>query len=95
MPDEPDPKKKLTPEEIYQALKPLHDALVADVENTQRIYDAVEKDLGRIAREHFPGMSDYWQAEQFRELADLISRTASDFCVQLSNVDYHAIQSKG
>ena len=33
-------------------------------ETNQRVYDAVEKQLGRIAREHFPGMADYWQAEQ-------------------------------
>lgn len=88
-----DPKKKLTPEEIYLRLKPLHDAMMESAELNQRVYDAVEKELGRITREFYPGMKDYWQAEQFRKLADKISIHACQFCIELSDIDYAAEKS--
>jgi hypothetical protein len=95
MPDEPDSENKLSPEQIYWELKPGFEDMIDSVAINQKVYEAAEKELGRIAREHFPGMKNYWQAKQFQDLANLLSRTAADFCLKLSDLDYAASQTKG
>jgi hypothetical protein len=59
----------------------------------QRVYEAVEKELGRIAREFFPGMNAGWEAEQFRALQKEISILSSRYCQKLSELDHQAQQS--
>lgn len=94
MPDEPDSENKPSPEQIYWELKPLHDEMEESVATNQKVYEAVEKALGRIAREHYPGMNNCWQAKQFQDLTELLSRTAGNFCLKLSDLDYAASQTK-
>ena len=53
------------------------------------LFEATEKVLGRIVREFYSHLGN-WPAEQLRELKTVISRLACDFCIQVSDVDYHA-----
>ena len=59
----------------------------------QRVYDAVEKELGRIAREHYPGMNTYWQGEQLRGLQKEISFLATLYWQELAKLDSQACKS--
>jgi hypothetical protein len=72
-------------ERLYWKLKPLMEGLEDQVACNQRVYDAVEKALGKIALEHYPNLKN-WQPEQLRRLADRISRHARDFCVELDGM---------
>src|SRR5437867_1964852 len=74
------------PEKILWELKPLFDELMDDADRNQRVFEAAERALGRIAREHYPHMGN-WPGEQLRELNEIISRTACRFCIDVSNVD--------
>ena len=83
------PDKPLTPKEILEKLEPLYAAAIASEKLNQRVCDAVETELGRIAVDHYPGMKN-WEPEHLRKLADIISQHACEFCIQVSDVDYEA-----
>lgn len=95
MPNEPDPEKKRSAEEMLWDMMPAAEAAMDSVALNQCVYEAVEKELGRITREFYPGMNTYWQAEQFRALADKISRHAMNFCIEISDIDHAAEKSQG
>jgi hypothetical protein len=59
----------------------------------QRVKEATEQVLGRIAREFYPGMTTGWQAEQFRKLQEHISFLATLHWEELASLDYAAKQS--
>ncbi len=86
-------QEPLDPERILWDMKPEYEAAMDGIELNQRVCEAVTKELGRIAREHYPGMKD-WQSEQLRALADRISRHASQFCIEVSDLDYAAEQAE-
>jgi len=92
MPDDIPPERK-SPEQCFWDLKPDAEQVEATIDLNQRVFEAVQKELGRIALEAYPGMKTYWQAEQLRKLADRISRHASQFCIEVSDLDYAAEQS--
>jgi len=92
MPEDIPPEKKSS-EQIHWDLKPEFDEVQSAVGLNQRVFEAVQKELGRIAREAYPGMQTYWQAKQLRGLAERISRHASDFSIEISDLDYAAEQS--
>ncbi len=79
--------------ETVEHLESLRSQLLDSAALNQRVNDAVEKELGRIAREFYPGMNTCWQAEQFRELQKEISFLASLYWQKLSSLDYQAKQS--
>ena len=89
----PEENKKPSLEESLEKLESLREQMLDSAAVNQRVYDAVEKELGRIAREFFPGMNTYWQAEQFRELQNEISFLSSLYWQKLSSLDYQAKQS--
>lgn len=79
-----DEKKPL--EEVLLELTALKNAMEDQVARNQRVYDAAESALGRIAREHYPEMKN-WDSEQLRKLADVISRAAQNFWSDLDSID--------
>jgi hypothetical protein len=89
----PEDNKKPSLEESLEKLESLREQMLDSAAVNQRVYDAVEKELGHIAREFFPGMNTYWQAEQFRELQNEISFLSSLYWQKLSSLDYQAKQS--
>ena len=90
----PEENKKLSLEESLEKLESLREQMLDSAAVNQRVYEAAEKELGRIAREFFPGMNTYWQAEQFRELQNEISFLSSLYWQKLSSLDYQARQSQ-
>jgi hypothetical protein len=90
----PKEDEKLSLEESLEKLESLREQILDSAAVNQRVYDAVEKELGRIAREFFPGMNTCWQAEQFRELQNEISFLSSLYWQKLSSLDYQAKQSQ-
>jgi len=80
------------PEELLRELEPLMEAALDEDALQRRIYDDVDKALGRIARDHFPHLGA-WPAEQLRRLADRISRAACTFAGDLVGFDFAAQQA--
>jgi hypothetical protein len=93
MPGMPKENEKTSLEESLEKLESLHEQMLDSAAVNQRVYEAVEKELGRIAREFFPGMNTYWQSEQFRELQNEISFLSSLYWQKLSSLEYQAKQS--
>jgi len=79
--------------ETFEHLESLRRQVLESAALNQLVNDAVEKELGRIARDFYPGMNTCWQAEQFRELQNEISLLASRYWQKLSSLDYRAKQS--
>lgn len=73
-------------ERLYLKLKPVMEELEDQVACNQRVYEAVDKALGKIALEHYPNLKN-WQPEQLRRLADRISRQSCDFCLELDGMN--------
>ncbi len=88
MPDTLEPE-----EQKLWELQAAHGEAVDDVARNQRVYEAAEAFLGRIAREHYPGLGN-WNAEQLRKLADRISRHAANFAIELSDLDFKGQQEE-
>jgi hypothetical protein len=90
----PEENKKPSLAESLEKLESLHGQMLDDAAVNQRVYEAMEKELGRIAREFFPGMNTCWEAEQFRGLRKEISILSSRYCQKLSELDHQAKQSR-
>jgi hypothetical protein len=73
-------------EQLLRKLEAAHDVAADEIALNQRVYEITVKALGRIACEHYPAMAD-WQPEQLRALADKISRHASNYCLELCNLN--------
>lgn len=73
-------------EQAFWELTATAETAMDEVALNDRVYKAIEEALGRIARDFYPGLPN-WHAEQLRELANRISIHASQFAVQLSNLD--------
>jgi hypothetical protein len=80
MPQEPEPN-----EEQLAELTESYEIACDDLALNDRVYKAVETALGRIAREHYPGLGN-WEPENLRELANRISQHASRFALDLANL---------
>ena len=76
----------MTEEEMWE-FDAAHDAAMDETALNDRVFNAVEHALGRIAREHYPAVGN-WYPEQLRKLADEISRVALRFSTDLSNLDF-------
>ncbi|MHB1310188.1 MAG: hypothetical protein ACYC23_24230, partial [Limisphaerales bacterium] len=75
--DTPDPLDSLLDE-----LTASSDAALDEEAANQHVFNAVQKALGAIAREHYPGLRN-WEPNQLRQLGERISRHAVDFTQEL------------
>lgn len=79
-------EEKESPEQILWALTPSMESMLDQAARNDRVYDAVAAALGRIAREQYPEMNR-WSAAQLRELAEVISRGAQRYWMELDEID--------
>jgi hypothetical protein len=91
MPDEPEPNP-IREVDVLELVR-MREQLEESGALNQRVKEATEKELGRIAREHYPGMNTYWQAEQFRRLQEHISFLATLNWEELAKLDSQARKS--
>ena len=92
MPGKPESEPDPYEQQLWK-MQAAYEVAADDIATNQRVYDAVEAALGRIAREHYPGLGQ-WHGEQLRRLADRISRHASNFCIELSDLDHYGHKEK-
>lgn len=85
--------EKPSVEAALAELQSMRDHLLDGAARNQRVHDATEEALGRIAREFYPGMNTYWQGEQLRELQKEISFLATLYWQALSKLDHEAEKS--
>jgi len=74
-------------------LEALRSAAMDEMALNDRVYDAVEAALGRIAREHYRHLGN-WRPEQLRALAETNSHCALSFAIDLSRLDYAGLQKE-
>jgi hypothetical protein len=91
MPDEPE-LDPLHHADLLEVIR-MRDSLEESGAFHQRVKEATEQALGRIAREFYPGMNTGWQAEQFRKLQEHLSFLATLHWQELASLDSAAKQS--
>lgn len=85
------------PESTLWDLDNAFNAMEDEVALNQRVFEATEKSLGEIARRFCPGIGS-WEPEQLKRLADVLSRAAHRYCLELSDLDaasWKAQEEKG
>ena len=82
----------MTEEEMWK-LDAAANAAMDEVASNDRVFKEVQDVLGRIARDHYPGLAN-WHPEQLRKLADGISRTAHNFTVELCDLNHAGLQKE-
>ena len=81
MADTPEPE-----EQTLWELHALYEASMDENDKLQRVCDAVEVALGRIAREQYPALKR-WEPDQLRRLGVVIYRHADAFAQELIRLD--------
>jgi hypothetical protein len=66
-------------------LQPRYEELRQIMEQNQRVFDAVEEALGRVALQFYPDMKE-WSPEQLHNLASLIAQQAARFSCGISEL---------
>ena len=74
-------------------LEALRERATDELALNDRVYDAVEAALGRIAREYYPHLGN-WRPEQLRKLAEEISFCALSFAMDLSRLDHAGLKKE-
>ena len=81
MDDTPDPLDSL-----LDQLSASRDAALDEEAANEHVFNAVQKALGAIAREHYPGLRN-WEPKQLRQLGKRITRHALSFTQELCELD--------